>query len=226
MQIFDTKEEYTKWADSQEWYQSIDLMDEYKTNGKFPTYNRAQTFDQFDFNGKTVLDIGCNSGQYSFFAKERGAKEVLGIDILEKRINQARIISVNEGYDVSFENKGIFDLDENDGKYDVVLCIAVLTEIADFFGAIEKIKNLTGEYALIELDIAQPLLYLSRSKNWLRGNGVIPCQKSLTEVRYSKTGGWVISPTMEVVKAVFGKDFTVQKVQGGIRYDLIQVTRK
>ena len=57
MQIFDTKEEYTKWADSQEWYQSIDLMDEYKTNGKFPTYNRAQTFDQFDFKGKTVWDF-------------------------------------------------------------------------------------------------------------------------------------------------------------------------
>lgn len=33
-----------------------------------------------DFDGKTVLDIGCDFGFWSFLASERGAKEVHGID--------------------------------------------------------------------------------------------------------------------------------------------------
>jgi SAM-dependent methyltransferase len=225
MEIFKDTEEYKKWVDSQDWYQSIELKNGYKTPGKFPTYQRKAMFDQFDFTGKTVLDIGCNSGQYSIFAKERGAESVLGIDVLKKRVDQARTIALNEGNDINFEHRGIFELNTDKEKYDVVLCIAVLTEIADLFGAIEKIKSVTGDYALIELDIARPLLYLSRTKRWLLGTEGISRQKSLTEVRHSRTGGWVLSPTLAVLKKAFGDEFTVIEVPGGIRYDMIKVTR-
>lgn len=225
MEKFENKEQYDKWINSQDWYQTIVLKNGLKTPGRFPTNERFATFEKFDFKGKTVLDVGCNSGQYSFFAKQLGASEVLGIDVLEKRVNQARTIAINEDYDVRFENRGIFDLKDSDGKFDVVLCIAVITEIPDLFGAIGKLKQVIGEYALLELDLAKPLIYLSRSKNWLRGNKFLSRQQSIAEVRYSKTGGWVISPTLDMLKVAFGEEFEVVQEKGGIRYDLVRIRR-
>ena len=44
-------------------------------------------------NQEIVLDIGCNSGQYSFHAKNAGARTVVGIDVDEKRIYQAGMLA-------------------------------------------------------------------------------------------------------------------------------------
>ena len=34
-----------------------------------------------NFNGKSIVDLGCNFGYYTFFTRKAGAKRVLGIDI-------------------------------------------------------------------------------------------------------------------------------------------------
>ena len=36
--------------------------------------------DKIDFAGKTVLDLGCWDGYWSFYAERRGAKHVLATD--------------------------------------------------------------------------------------------------------------------------------------------------
>ncbi len=43
-----------------------------------------------DLSGATVLDVGCNGGFYSIEMKKRGASRVLGIDIDDRYLNQAR----------------------------------------------------------------------------------------------------------------------------------------
>ena len=53
-----------------------------------------------DFIGKTVLDIGCNPGFYSFAAKLRGAKSVVGLDHQPQYIEQARLLREILGIDV------------------------------------------------------------------------------------------------------------------------------
>ncbi len=221
---FSNKDEYKKWIDSQDWYQTINLSNGLKTKGKVPTNERATFFDSINFKNKTVLDIGCNSGQYCFLAKDRGASSVSGVDIDSKRINQAKIIAENEGYDINFKESGMFDLDTTI-QFDIVLCIAVLTEIQDLFGAIEKIKKITKERAFIELDLAKPLLYASYSKNWLRGYDNLSRRTAVTEVRKSKNGGWVISPSIDVLQACFGKEFTLLPRLDGVRYDMVEVIR-
>ena len=35
--------------------------------------------DLLDFRGKTVLDIGCWDGYWSFYAERRGAREVVAL---------------------------------------------------------------------------------------------------------------------------------------------------
>ena len=224
MPIFKNKEEYKQWIDEQEWYQTIDLPSGLKTPGKVPTHLREPLFNQIDFKGKTFLDVGCNSGQYCFLAKERGAREVVGIDISTKRIEQARILAENEGYDVKFEERSIFDTNSL-GRFDIVFCVAVLTEIQDIFGAIEQLKQLIGKCGFIELDLAKPIAYASYSKRWLKGHPTLSRRTAVAEVRQIKGGKWVVSPSFDVLQAVFDEEFKLTRKKGGIRYDLVEVVR-
>ncbi|WP_419778417.1 methyltransferase domain-containing protein [Maridesulfovibrio sp.] len=41
-------------------------------------------FKDLDFTGKSVCDLGCNMGHFSFYARERGAREVVGYDLEPK----------------------------------------------------------------------------------------------------------------------------------------------
>jgi tRNA (mo5U34)-methyltransferase len=43
-----------------------------------------------DLQGKTVLDIGCNAGFHSIEMKRRGAERVIGIDLEDMYLEQAR----------------------------------------------------------------------------------------------------------------------------------------
>jgi SAM-dependent methyltransferase len=218
MEKFNTKKEYEEWAGQQDWYQTIHLPSGLKTVGKVPTDLRLPIFERQDFKGKSFLDIGCNSGQYCFLSKGRGASEVLGVDIDAERIGQARILAQNEELDVHFEEKGIFDL-QPIRKFDIVFCLAVLTEIQDFFGAVEELKKVIGERAYIELDLAKPIVYFSASKKWLRG------ETTPVEVREIRGNKWTVSPSLKLLKKIFGEEFRIKKLKGGIRYDLIEVER-
>ena len=54
------------------------------------TDDRLAVLPRTLFEGKRVLDLGCNAGAISFEIRELGAKEVLGIDIDEVLIQKAR----------------------------------------------------------------------------------------------------------------------------------------
>ncbi len=224
MAVFNDKKAYKEWIDGQDWYQTIDLPSGLRTPGKVPTELRMPLFDSIDFAGKSVLDVGCNSGQYSFAAKDRGAREVVGIDLDAKRIAQARTLAENEGYDVSFEERNIFDA-PFDRRFDIVLCIAVLTEIQDTFSAIERLKNVIGSYALIELSLARPIVYASYSKRWLRGYDGLSRRSAVAEVRKIRGDKWVVDPSFDVLKAIFGPEFKLTRKGRGVRYDLVEVVR-
>ncbi len=47
-------------------------------------------FTDLDFTGKTVCDLGCNLGHFTFYAHERGAKTVVGYDMEPKVITGAK----------------------------------------------------------------------------------------------------------------------------------------
>lgn len=224
MPLFKDKGEYKEWIESEEWYQTMHLPSGLTTHGKVATDLREPVFNAIDFKGKSFLDVGCNSGHYCFLAKERGAGTVMGIDINTKRLGQARIIAENEGYDIAFEERSIFDTNSLP-QFDIVFCIAVLTEIQDLFGAVDNLKRLIGDYALVELDLAKPIVYASYSKKWLKGYPTLSRRTAVTEVRQSNGGMWVISPSLDVLRNVFGSEFKLARKEGGVRYDLVEVRR-
>lgn len=51
-----------------------------------------QDLSRIDFRGKTVVDLGCNFGYYSFMVKKAGARHVTGIDRDPRIIQGCRLL--------------------------------------------------------------------------------------------------------------------------------------
>lgn len=58
---------------------------------------KEMELDKVDFEGKTVLDLGCSGGAFVNYAIDRGAKKAVGIDF-QKDIEGARLMSNHLGY--------------------------------------------------------------------------------------------------------------------------------
>jgi ribosomal protein L11 methyltransferase len=77
----------------------------------------------FDFQGKNVLDLGCNLGYYSFLVKKLGAETVVGLDVDPLAIRGCNLLSKLYGVsDTRFICSDFLDF-SSDGIFDVVLLI-------------------------------------------------------------------------------------------------------
>jgi tRNA (mo5U34)-methyltransferase len=90
MMIFEeatTRAELLKLVPTLTWVHTIDLGDGVSTPGRWgpPPRFLLDAFDDIDFRGKTVLDIGCWDGLWSFEAERRGAASVFATDLLPHR---------------------------------------------------------------------------------------------------------------------------------------------
>jgi tRNA (mo5U34)-methyltransferase len=79
-----------------------------------------------DLSGRTVLDIGCNAGFYSFEMKRRGAERVVGIDDDEAYLAQARFAAEVKGAEVEFRKLSVYDVAKLGERFDLVLFMGVL----------------------------------------------------------------------------------------------------
>ncbi len=78
-----------------------------------------------DLSGWRALDVGCNAGFYSFALARRGA-DVLGVDVDEHYLRQARWAAGEYGLEVRFEQAQVYDLARRDERFDLVLFLGVL----------------------------------------------------------------------------------------------------
>ena len=97
-----------------------------------------------DLSNTTVLDIGCNGGFYSIQMKQRGAKRVLGIDVDERYLNQARFAAETLDLDIEFEKRSVYRVDEVPGQFDYVLFMGVFYHLRYPLFALDKVIQKVG----------------------------------------------------------------------------------
>ena len=77
-----TQEQFKEFCESSYWYHTLDLGDGILTDGM---YDLRPYLDLHEFpdslEGKSVLDVGCSDGFYSFDFERRGADSVTSLDI-------------------------------------------------------------------------------------------------------------------------------------------------
>lgn len=137
------------------WWHSIDLGNGYITPGAIPLAEMQANFAYLqlpeDLTGKRVLDIGCWDGFYSFECERRGA-EVVAVDcwrpqgfFLAHEALQSR---------VQFHELSVYELSrEQLGSFDIVLFLGVLYHLRHPLLALERVCEMTHEFALIETHV-------------------------------------------------------------------------
>ena len=103
-----------------------------------------------DLSGKSVLDIGCNAGFYSFEMKRRGACRVLGVDREPLYLRQAQFAGEHLGLDVEFRQLDVYNVDQLDERFDVVLFLGVFYHLRHPLYALERVVAVTGDLLLFQ----------------------------------------------------------------------------
>jgi len=134
-----------------EWFHNLDLHGiptaPHHFLGDFPNVkwkHIAGAIPQ-DLSGASVLDIGCNAGFYSIQMKQRGASRVLGIDVDDRYLTQARFASHTLQLDIEFRKASVYDVDSIPGQFDFVFFMGVLYHLRYPLFALDKVvKKVAG----------------------------------------------------------------------------------
>jgi tRNA (mo5U34)-methyltransferase len=139
-----------------DWFQNLDLRGVRTAPahflGDFPTvkWKRfAHTLPQ-DMKGKSVLDIGCNAGFYSFEMKRRGASRVVGIDYDDYYLKQARFAAGVLGCeDVEFRQMSVYDVGALHERFDLVLFLGLVYHLRHPLLALDLVHEHVAKELLV-----------------------------------------------------------------------------
>jgi tRNA (mo5U34)-methyltransferase len=131
-------------------YHNVDLGGGRSTDAKLGGYPAArwrvlEPFIAENLDGKTVLDIGCNSGFFAIQMKRRGARRVVGIDIMPHILCQARFLSHWFESHLELYELSAYDVEALGQTFDNVVFVGVLYHLKHPLYALEKIANVCGE---------------------------------------------------------------------------------
>jgi tRNA (mo5U34)-methyltransferase len=111
-----------------------------------------------DFCGKTVLDIGCWDGYWSFYAERRGAKSVLATDDVSQNWSGGeglRLAKQLLGSQVEIDQRvSIYELGKLGRTFDIILCLGVYYHLLDPYYALAQVRHCChpGTIVLVEGD--------------------------------------------------------------------------
>jgi tRNA (mo5U34)-methyltransferase len=145
-------------VNSLSWFHTIDLGNGIVTPGAVPQNNLImRVFDDIEFTGKRVLDIGCWDGLWTFEAEKRGAAEVYATDISPRRDSQSaqtfklakEILKSDAKY---FPDMPIQRVGELGVKFDVILFLGVYYHLRDPLRALGLLRNVLNDGGLIVVE--------------------------------------------------------------------------
>jgi ubiquinone/menaquinone biosynthesis C-methylase UbiE len=117
-------------------------------------------FDSAWFRGKTCLDAGCGGGRNSIAMAKLAAKEVIGIDVGEEGLADARRRS--EGLpNITFLGASILDIPFEAEMFDIVWCAGVLMITANEEKALDELTRVLKKGGYLYL-----LIYATGGMRW------------------------------------------------------------
>ena len=101
--------------------------------------------------GRRVLDVACSCGGASVAAARSGAERVVGIDVVERYVEQANfIMRALELDNVEFRQLAIEAVDGSLGTFDVSLCFGLLYHLENPVLAMKRLAGVTERMLVID----------------------------------------------------------------------------
>lgn len=118
-----------------------------------------------DFTLKQVLDLGCGYGWHCRYAMENGASSVLGIDLSEKMLNQARKVNQLEG--IEYQQCALEDYAYPAEMFDVVISSLTLHYIENLTALFQKVAQTLRRGGEFIFSMEHPVFTAEGSQQWL-----------------------------------------------------------
>lgn len=117
--------------------------------------------------GKRVLDLGCGYGWHCKYAADRGAAEVLGIDLSHKMIERAKQINADPRID--YRQTAVEDFDYSSGrKFDVVISSLTLHYLASFEDVCTNVAQCLKPGGDFIFSVEHPIFTCYGTQQWHR----------------------------------------------------------
>lgn len=116
-----------------------------------------------DFNNKKVLDLGCGYGWHCSYASDNGADLVIGTDISEKMLEEAR--NKNNRENINYICMAMEDINYQD-EFDIIISSLAIHYIENFNELLSKIyKSLktNGEFIF---SVEHPVFTAEGKQDW------------------------------------------------------------
>jgi len=130
-------------------YQDIKLPYGLSTGGSDRSAVVEKAFPK-DMSGKSLFDLGCRYGYFSFEAERRGATRVVGGDTDPNGLAKCKLLADVLGSEVQFLKFDI-ERDPMPGTFDFVLCLNILHHLRNPFSTLDKLIDATRDTLILEI---------------------------------------------------------------------------
>ena len=114
--------------------------------------------------GKRVLDLGCGYGWHCKYAADNGAASVLGIDISEKMLEEAK--RRNADPVVEYRRLAIEDAALPDGSFDLAVSSLALHYVESFAGVAANVHHLLAGGGAFVFSVEHPVFTAEGRQEW------------------------------------------------------------
>lgn len=149
------------------WYHEFDFGHGLEAKTQIPNPETHRTLwafierqlDTLDFNGKSVLDLGCWDGYWSFYAERRGARFVLATD--DATQHKGGDTGLRLAHELLKSNAtirsdvSVYDLSDLPPRFDVIFFLGLYYHLIDPFYALMQVRKKcdAGSLIVIEGDV-------------------------------------------------------------------------
>lgn len=117
-----------------------------------------------DFRGKRVLDLGCGFGWHCRYAVEQGAQSVIGIDLSENMLNQAKVLT--DSKHITYRRLAIEDVDYAEDSFDVVISSLALHYVEAFDELCKKVNSCLVSGGNFIFSVEHPIFTAEGKQDW------------------------------------------------------------
>lgn len=119
-----------------------------------------------DFQGKSVLDLGCGYGWHCIYAKEQGAKDVIGVDLSKKMIDKAKENS--KELSIAYYQMPIEDIEFEKEQFDIIFSSLTFHYIQNLDAIFRKINQFLKKGGSFVFSMEHPVFTSRAEQDWFK----------------------------------------------------------
>ena len=120
-----------------------------------------------NLHGKRLLDLGCGFGWHCRYARQQGARSVVGVDLSQNMLARAKATTDDPG--IEYRRSAIEDIDFSADEFDLVISSLALHYVERFDLACQSISQCLESGGELVISVEHPMFTALAAQEWCCG---------------------------------------------------------